>query len=80
LIGLLSKDFSLLILIAFGISVPIAYYFSTMWLDNFAYRTEIGVGIFVIVGVISLVVALLTVSYHTVKAAIANPIKALRHE
>jgi len=80
LIGLLSKDFSLLILIAFGISVPIAYYFSTMWLDNFAYRTEIGVGIFVIVGVITLVVALLTVSYHTVKAAIANPIKALRHE
>ncbi len=80
LIGLLSKDFSLLILIAFAISIPIAYYFSNLWLDNFAYKTDIGIGIFILVGISSLVLALLTVSYHTVRAAISNPIKALRYE
>ena len=80
LIGLLSKDFSLLILIAFVISIPISYYFSSLWLNNFAYKTDIGIGIFILVGISSLVIALLTVGYHTVRAAIANPIQALRYE
>lgn len=80
LIRLLSVDFSILILIAFSISVPIAYYFSSLWLDNFAYKTDIGISIFILVGLSSLLMALLTVSYHTVRAAIANPIKALRTE
>lgn len=80
LITLLTKDFSILILIAFIISVPVAYYFSNLWLDNFAYKTEIGVAIFILAGVASLAIALLTVSYHTIRAAISNPINSLRHE
>jgi putative ABC transport system permease protein len=80
LVMLLIKDFSLLILIAFAISVPVAYYFSNLWLDNFAYKTEIGVLVFVIAGFISLAMAVLTVGYHTVRAARANPVKSLRYE
>ena len=77
LVALLTKDFSLLILI---IATPVAYYFSNLWLDNFAYKTEIGVSIFIFAGLISLLLAVLTVSYHTVKAAMTNPINSLRYE
>jgi putative ABC transport system permease protein len=80
LVTLLTKDFSLLILIAFGLSVPLAYYFSTLWLDNFAYKTEIGVFIFVLAGIISFALAIATVSYHTFKAARTNPVDSLRSE
>ena len=80
LVTLLIKEFSLLVLIAFAISVPVAYYFSTLWLDNFAYKTDIGVFIFILAGAISLLMAILTVSYHTIRAARANPVKSLRYE
>ena len=77
---LLIKDFSMLVLIAFVISVPLACYFVSRWLDNFAYRTDIGIFIFVLAGIVSLFLAVLTVSYHTIKAARANPVKSLRYE
>jgi len=80
LVTLLTKDFSLLVLIAFVISVPLAYYFGTLWLDNFAYKTDIGVFIFVIAGVFSFALAIATVSYHTFKAARTNPVDSLRSE
>ena len=80
LVTLLIKDFSMLVLIAFVISFPVAYYFSSRWLDNFAYRTDIGVFIFILAGIVSLFLAVLTVSYHTIKAARANPVKSLRYE
>jgi putative ABC transport system permease protein len=80
LVTLLTKDFSVLILIAFIISVPLAYYFSTLWLNNFAYKTDIGVMIFIISGVLSLLLAVITVSYHTFRAARANPVQSLRYE
>jgi putative ABC transport system permease protein len=80
LVTLLIKDFSLLVLIAFVISIPVAWYFSTMWLDNFAYKTEIGVLIFIVAGAASLILAILTVSYHTIRAARTNPVHALRYE
>ncbi len=80
LVMLLIKDFSILVLIAFIIAIPVSYYFSSQWLDNFAYRTEIGVFIFIIAGVISLLLAILTVSYHTFRAARANPVHSLRYE
>jgi putative ABC transport system permease protein len=80
LVTLLIKDFSMLVLIAFVISVPVAYFFGSRWLDNFAYRTDIGIFIFVLAGVVSLFLAVLTVSYHTIKAARANPVKSLRYE
>src|SRR5882762_2446510 len=80
LVALLTKDFSVLIMIAFVISVPVAYYFSTLWLDNFAYKTEIGVFIFVLAGAVSMLLAIATVSYHTMKAARTNPVESLRME
>jgi putative ABC transport system permease protein len=80
LVTLLIKDFSLLVLIAFVISIPVAYYFGSQWLNNFAYKTEIGVLIFILSGAISLLLAILTVSYNTIKAARANPVQSLRYE
>jgi putative ABC transport system permease protein len=80
LVMLLIREFSVLVLIAFAIAIPVAWYFSNLWLDNFAYKTEIGVFIFILAGAVSLVMAVLTVSYHTFRAARANPVKSLRYE
>lgn len=80
LVALLTKDFSMLVIIAFVISIPVAYYFGKMWLNNFAYKTEIGILIFIVAGVICLLLAIITVSYHTIRAARTNPINSLRYE
>lgn len=80
LVRLLIRDFSVLILIAFAISVPVAWYFGNLWLSNFAYKTDIGVFTFVLAGIVSLVLAILTVSYHTIRAARDNPVQSLRYE
>jgi putative ABC transport system permease protein len=80
LVGLLTRDFSILIMIAFIIAVPASYYLSTLWLSNFAYQAEIGVSIFLLAGIIALILAVVTVSYHTIKAAITNPVNSLRYE
>lgn len=77
---LFSKEFVLLILLAFFIAAPLAYYFMDQWLNNFAYRIMLGIGVFVFAALISLTVALLAVSYKAIKAAIANPVKSLRTE
>jgi len=77
---LLSKDFTKLILIAFLIAVPIGYLVMSSWLENFAYRTSIGVGILVAAGGASLIITLLTVSYQSIRAALANPVDSLRNE
>ncbi len=74
---LLTKEFTLLILIAFTLSVPVAYYAMDKWLAGFAYRADINPTVFLISGLGSLIIALLTVSYHTLKASNANPIKTL---
>jgi putative ABC transport system permease protein len=80
IVALLSKDFLKLVLIAFVLAVPVTWYVMTQWLEGFAYRTEIGVGIFALSGGIALVIALLTVGGQSVRAAIANPVKSLRSE
>ena len=80
LLVLLTMDFSKLVMIAFLISLPVGYFFGNQWLNNFAYRINIGVDIFIIAGLSALLLALLTVGYHTVRAALANPIKSLRYE
>jgi putative ABC transport system permease protein len=80
LVTLLTMDFSILVLIAFVISVPLSYYLGTQWLENFAYKTDIGVVVFIVAGLISIIMAILTVSYHTFKAARANPVNSLRYE
>jgi ABC-type antimicrobial peptide transport system permease subunit len=80
IVGLLSKDFLLLILLSFFIAFPIAHYLMEGWLQNFAYRIEIGYWIFIIVGLSMLFLAFLTVSIQSIKAALANPVDTLRSE
>jgi putative ABC transport system permease protein len=80
IVALMSKDFLKLILIAFVIAVPIAWYASSQWLTGFAYRTEITWTIFAMAGLSAALVALLTVSFQSVKASMMNPVKALRTE
>jgi putative ABC transport system permease protein len=78
--ALLSKDFLKLVLIAFVIASPIAYYFMDKWLADFAYRISISWWIFAVAGLSAVLIALLTVSWQSIKAAVANPVKSLRSE
>lgn len=80
LLALLTKDFSKLVLIAFVISIPVSFYFGNLWLNDFAYRTDIGIDVFIIAGVSALLIAIFTVSYHTIRVAMKNPVSSLRHE
>jgi putative ABC transport system permease protein len=77
---LLTKEFTKFVFLANIIAWPVAYYFMNKWLQNFAYRINIGLGIFPASGMIALVIALLTVSYQSLKAATANPVDSLRYE
>jgi len=75
-----SKEFTLLIGIAFIIAVPVAWYFMNGWLQNFVYRIHMGAGVFILAIVSSLIIAWITVGYRAVRAALANPVKSLRTE
>ncbi|MTI40676.1 ABC transporter permease [Fulvivirga lutimaris] len=77
---LLSKEFIYLILIGVVIAIPVTYYFMDNWLETFAYRQSIQWWVFAIAGLAVIFVALLTVSYHTIKAATVNVINSLRYE
>ncbi len=77
---LLSKEFAKWVLLANVVAWPLAYYFMNKWLQEFAYRIDIGIGTFLASAVIALIIALLTVSFLTIKAALANPINSLRYE
>ena len=77
---LLSKDFVKLVLVAVLIASPVAWYAMHMWLQDFAYRVNISWWIFLLAGVLALGIALLTVSYQAIKAALMNPVMSLRAE
>lgn len=77
---MLSKEFLIMVLIAFGIAIPLAYFMMKEWLDTFAYKTEISVGLFALVMTASLVLTILTVGSKAVRAAIANPVDSLKDE
>ncbi|MFZ1714057.1 MAG: ABC transporter permease, partial [Saprospiraceae bacterium] len=77
---LLSKDFMKLALIAVIIAFPLGWWAMNKWLEGFVYKVEIGPYIFVISFALILVITMVTVGYQAVKAAIANPIQALRTE
>lgn len=79
-VALLSKDFLKLTLLASIIAFPVAWYFMNRWLEDFAYRININWTVFIIAGLSTLLVALLTVSFQAIKAAMANPVKSLRTE
>jgi len=78
--GLLSKDFVKLVLAANLVAWPIAYFAMNKWLQNFAYRIEIGWGVFALAGGAAMLIAVLTVSAQAIKAALANPVESLRYE
>ena len=80
LVVLLSKDFTRLVLLAFVLAAPLAYYVVDRWLGKFEYHVEIGPWIFVLAGLATLIIALLTVSYQAVRAAMMDPVKSLRYE
>ena len=80
LVRLLSREFILLIVTAFVIATPIAWYLMSKWLRDFAYRININWWIFLVTGIVAIIIALLTVGFQAIKAAIANPVKSLRTE
>lgn len=80
IVYLLTKEFTLLVLIAFVIAAPLAYFIMHKWLENFSYRINMTVSIFLI-GVIGIIlISWLTAGYRTIRAAISNPVKSLRSE
>ena len=80
IVAMLSKDFAKLVLIASVIAFPVAWWAMNKWLQSFAYRINISWWVFVIAGIAAIVIALITVSFQAIKAAIANPVKSLRTE
>ncbi|HYG04226.1 MAG TPA: FtsX-like permease family protein, partial [Chryseosolibacter sp.] len=78
LVGLLSKEYVKLIVISFFISIPLGYYFMQKWLEGFAYRIEPGVLVFIVSGLIAFMIAWLTISFESFKAARRNPAETLR--
>jgi putative ABC transport system permease protein len=77
---LFSKEFAAAVVLANLIAWPIGYYFMSGWLKNFAYRIDMGILIFVVSGLLAFLIAMLTVGFHSLKAAAANPVDALRYE
>jgi len=80
IVFLLSKDYVKLILISFLIAVPVSYYIIYQWLQNFAYRIQIGIFVFILAGIGAMIIGWLTVSYQSIKAAGSNPVDSLRYE
>ena len=80
IVTLISKDFILLIAAAMLIATPVAWYAMNRWLEGFAYRIEIHFWIFILAGLAALVIAVLTIGYQAIKAAVANPVASLKSE
>jgi putative ABC transport system permease protein len=80
IVQLLSREFVLLVAIAFVLASPVAWYGMNAWLQDFAYRIDISWWIFAIAGISSITIALVTVCFQAIKAALANPVKSLRTE
>ena len=77
---LLSREFTRWVVLANLVAWPIAYFAMCKWLQNFAYRIGLSIWIFLLSGLAALVIALLTVSYQSIKVALANPVESLRYE
>ncbi len=80
IVGLLSKDFLKLVLLANLIAWPVAWWAMSKWLEDFAYRITIDPGMFIMAAIVAILIALVTVSFQAIKAAIANPVKSIRTE
>lgn len=80
IVYLLSKEFTLLIIIAFAIAGPVAWYIMSKWLQNYTYRIPLDISVFVLAIGCSIVIAWITVGHRAIKAAMANPVRNLRSE
>jgi putative ABC transport system permease protein len=80
IIFLLSKEYMNCLALAVAIAWPIGYFVMDKWLQNFVYRTSIGIETFVLSGLLALIFALFTVSYHSLKAVFTDPVDSLRYE
>jgi len=80
IVSLLTKDFIILVCISIAIAAPLAYWGVHKWLQDFAFRINIGWMAFVVAGGMAILIALITVSFQAIRAAIANPVKSLRTE
>jgi putative ABC transport system permease protein len=80
IVGLMSKDFLILVAVSNLIAWPASYFIMTKWLQNFVYRVDLGLWIFALAAALALMIALITISFQTVKAATANPVDSLRYE
>jgi putative ABC transport system permease protein len=80
IVYLFSKEFIILIVIAFAVATPGAWYFMHNWLQNYAYRIKISWWLFAAGGIVAIIIAVATISFHLIKAAFANPVKSLRSQ
>ena len=80
IVRLLAAEFMLLIILAILVAVPVAWYAMSKWLQDFAYRTDINWVVFAIAGMMAMIIAFITISFQSIKAALANPVKSLRSE
>jgi ABC-type antimicrobial peptide transport system permease subunit len=80
LAGLISKDFLVLVVISIALAVPLSIWALNQWLNKYEYRITLSWWIMALAGLVTIVIALLTVSYQAIKAAVANPVKSLRSE
>ncbi len=77
---LVNKEFTKLVIIAFLLAIPVSWYIMSQWLQDFAYRIDLGAGIFLLAGIAALLLCWLAVSYQTIKAARVNPVDSLKSE
>jgi len=80
IVSLMSKEFARLVIIANVIAIPVAWYFLKEWLTNYSYSVRLSVDIFIIAFVLSVFIAMITISYQSIKAAIMNPVDAIKYE
>lgn len=80
IVYLFSREFILLIAVAFAIVSPLAWYFMSRWLENYTYHTDISASVFITGGLMAMLIALATIGYQTIKIALANPVNSLRTE
>src|SRR4051812_46063669 len=78
--SLMSKDFLKLVIVSFIIASPVAWFAMNKWLDEYSYRIGVEWWVFAAAGLLSIIIALITISFQAIKAAVANPVKSLRTE
>jgi putative ABC transport system permease protein len=80
LVGMLSRDFLRLVIIGFIVAIPLAWIVTRQWLSNYAYHIKVSWQYFALAGLIAIVIAFLTVSYQSLRAALVNPVETLKNE